>query len=94
MTKADLVQAVSQNKTLSTVSKKAVAAVIDETFEQLKKAIRKDERFSFPGFGTFNKKKRAARSGRNPQTGEKIKIKAQTTVGFRPAQALKDYMGK
>jgi DNA-binding protein HU-beta len=94
MTKADLVQAVSQNKSLSDLSKKAVASVIDETFEQIKKAVRKDERFSFPGFGTFNKKKRAARSGRNPQTGEKIKIKAQTTVGFRPAQALKDYMGK
>lgn len=94
MTKADLVQAVSQNKSLNDLSKKAVAAVIDETFEQIKKAVRKDERFSFPGFGTFNKKKRAARSGRNPQTGEKIKIKAQTTVGFRPAQALKDLMGK
>jgi DNA-binding protein HU-beta len=94
MTKADLVQAVSQNKGLSDLSKKSVAAVIDETFEQIKKAVRKDERFSFPGFGTFNKKKRAARSGRNPQTGEKIKIKAQTTVGFRPAQALKDFMGK
>ena len=94
MTKADLVQAVSQNKALSDLSKKSVTAVIDETFEQIKKAVRKDERFSFPGFGTFNKKKRAARSGRNPQTGEKIKIKAQTTVGFRPAQALKDFMGK
>jgi len=94
MTKADLVNMVSQNKALGDVSKKAVAAVIDETFEQLKKAIRKDERFSFPGFGTFNKKKRAARTGRNPQTGEKIKIKAQTTVGFRPAQALKDFVGK
>ena len=94
MTKADLVNMVSQNKALGDVSKKAVAAVIDETFEQLKKAIRKDERFSFPGFGTFNKKKRAARTGRNPQTGAAIKIKAQTTVGFRPAQALKDSMGK
>jgi DNA-binding protein HU-beta len=94
MTKADLVQAVSQNKALSELSKKSVTAVIDETFEQIKKAVRKDERFSFPGFGTFNKKKRAARTGRNPQTGEKIKIKAQTTVGFRPAQALKDFMGK
>jgi len=93
MTKADLVQAVSQNKALTDLSKKSVAAVIDETFEQIKKAVRKDERFSFPGFGTFNKKKRAARAGRNPQTGEKIKIKAQTTVGFRPAQALKDFVG-
>jgi DNA-binding protein HU-beta len=94
MTKADLVQAVSQCKGMSGLSKKSIATVIDETFDQLKKAIRKDDRFSFPGFGTFNKKKRAARNGRNPQTGEKIKIKAQTTVGFRPAQALKEFVGK
>jgi DNA-binding protein HU-beta len=94
MTKADLINAVAGAKSVSNdLSKKAVQSVIDETFEQIKKAVKKDERFSFPGFGTFNKKRRAARSGRNPQTGEKIKIKAQTTVGFRPAQALKDHVG-
>lgn len=94
MTKADLIQAVAGAKSVPTdLSKKAIQSVIDETFEQIKKAVRKDERFSFPGFGTFAKRKRAARSGRNPQTGEKIKIKAATTVGFRPAQALKDFVG-
>jgi len=94
MTKADLINAVSGAKGVpSDISKKAVQAIIDETFEQMKKAIKKEERFSFPGFGTWNKKKRAARTGRNPQTGDKIKIKAQTTVGFRPAQALKDFVG-
>ncbi len=94
MTKADLINAVAAAKTVpNDLSKKAVQAVIDETFEQMKKVIKKEERFSFPGFGTWNKKKRAARTGRNPQTGEKIKIKAQTTVGFRPAQALKDFVG-
>jgi len=93
MTKADLINSVAAAKNMPTdLSKKTVQAVIDETFEQIKKAVKKDERFSFPGFGTFNKKKRAARSGRNPQTGEKIKIKAQTTVGFRPAQSLKDFV--
>ena len=94
MTKADLINAVAAAKNMpKDISKKAVQSVIDETFEQMKKAIKKEERFSFPGFGTFNKKKRAARTGRNPQTGEKIKIKAQTTVTFRPAQALKDFVG-
>jgi DNA-binding protein HU-beta len=94
MTKAELIAAVSAGKTVpKDLSKKAVQAVIDETFEQLKKTIKKEERFSYPGFGTFNKKKRAARTGRNPQTGDKIKIKAQTTVTFRPAQALKDFVG-
>ncbi len=94
MTKAELIDAVAKTKTVPEgLSKKAVQAVIDATFEEVKKAIKKEERFSFPGFGTFNKKKRAARTGRNPQTGEKIKIKAQTTVGFKPAQALKDFIG-
>ena len=94
MTKAELINAVAGAKNVpGDISKKAVQAIIDETFEQMKKVVKKEERFSFPGFGTFNKKKRAARTGRNPQTGEKIKIKAQTTVTFRPAQALKDFVG-
>lgn len=94
MTKAELIKAVADSKSVpSDLSQKSIQAVIDETFEQVKKAVKKDERFSVPGFGTFNKKKRAARAGRNPQTGEKIKIKAQTTVTFRPAQALKDFVG-
>lgn len=94
MTKAELVDAVVGSETVpEELSKKSVQAVIDATFEELKTAIKKEERFSFPGFGTFNKKKRAARTGRNPQTGETIKIKAQTTVTFKPAQALKDFVG-
>ena len=94
MTKAELIEAVAGAKTVpSGLSKKAVQAVIDATFEEVKKAVKKEERFSFPGFGTFNKKKRSARTGRNPQTGDKIKIKAQTTVTFKPAQALKTFVG-
>lgn len=94
MTKAELIEAVATAKTVPEgLSKKAVQAVIDATFEEVKKSLKKEERFSFPGFGTFNKKKRSARTGRNPQTGEKIKIKAQTTVTFKPAQALKDFVG-
>ena len=93
MTKAELIERVSGSKEVPEMSKKAVQAVIDATFEEIKKSVKKDERFAFPGFGTFNKKKRAARTGRNPQTGDKIKIKAQTTVTFKPAQALKDFVG-
>jgi DNA-binding protein HU-beta len=94
MTKAELIEAVASAKSVPAgLSKKAVQAVIDATFEEVKKAVRKEDRFSFPGFGTFNKKRRSARTGRNPQTGEKIKIKPQTTVTFKPAQALKSYVG-
>ncbi|HUT78301.1 MAG TPA: HU family DNA-binding protein [Polyangia bacterium] len=93
MTKAELIDAVKASRNVpEDVSKKAVQAIVEEAFEQVKSAVKKDDRFSFPGFGTFTKKKRAARMGRNPQTGEAIKIKAQTSVGFRPAQDLKDFV--
>jgi DNA-binding protein HU-beta len=93
MTKAELIEAIAGSKeTPADLSKKAIESIVDETFAQMKKVVKKEGRVSFPGFGTFNKKKRKARNGRNPQTGEKIKIKAQTTVTFRPAQGLKDYI--
>lgn len=87
MTKAELVETVGKlNKDLS---KKAIAEVMDATFEQLAKSLKKDGRFTYPGFGTFSVRKRKARTGRNPQTGAEIKIKASRTVGFKPAPTLK-----
>jgi DNA-binding protein HU-beta len=53
------------------------------------KTIKKDKRFSYPGFGTWTVRKRKARTGRNPQTGETIKIAASKTVGFKPSTQLK-----
>ena len=52
--------------------------------------IKKEKRFAYPGFGTFTVRARKARTGRNPQTGEAIKIKASKTVGFKPAPTLKN----
>ena len=70
MTKSELIESVtSDNKTPDDISKKAVGTIIDKTFDEIKKAIKKDESFALAGFGTFNKKKRATRDGRNPQTG-------------------------
>jgi DNA-binding protein HU-beta len=63
--------------------------VVDAVFENLARAIRKDKRFSVPGFGTFSLKKRAGRVGRNPQTGAEIQIAPTKTVGFKPAPELK-----
>jgi DNA-binding protein HU-beta len=71
------------------LSKKAVGEIIDSVFGTISKSIKKEKRFSYPEFGTFNVKKRKARTGRNPQTGEKIKIKASKTVGFKPAPSFK-----
>ena len=54
------------------------------------KGLKKDKTVQLVGFGTFNVKKRAARKGRNPQTGETIRIKASKTVGFKPGKGLKE----
>lgn len=89
MTKAELIEKLSNSASKSGVSKKAVETIVSETFSTIGKSIKKEGRFSFPGFGTFNVTKRKARKGRNPQTGETIKIKASKSIKFKPAPALK-----
>ena len=89
MTKDDLVVAVVKNCKGDDLSKRLVSDVIDATFESIGKSIKKEKRFSYPVFGTFTVRKRKERKGRNPQTGEEIKIKASKTVGFKPAPTLK-----
>jgi DNA-binding protein HU-beta len=87
MTKADLIERVQATR--PDLSKRQVSDVVDAVFENLARAIRKDKRFSVPGFGTFSLKKRAGRVGRNPQTGAEIQIAPTKTVGFKPAPELK-----
>jgi len=87
MTKADLVADVAKKTGLS---KKAAEEAVDAAVDVLKKTVKKDGTFRYPGLGTFTLKKRKARMGINPRTGEKIKIKASKTVGFKPAQGFKD----
>jgi DNA-binding protein HU-beta len=72
------------------LTKKLAGDLVDAVFDNVALAIRKDKRFSYPGFGTFVVRNRKARTGRNPQTGEKIKIKASKGVGFRAAKTLKE----
>jgi DNA-binding protein HU-beta len=88
MTKAQLIEAVAKTAD-GQLTKKAAGEVIDVVFAQLAKAIKKESRFSYPGFGTWTVRTRKARKGRNPQTGQEITIKASKTVGFRPAKELK-----
>ena len=66
-------------------AEKAVKAVLESILDGLDR----DGSVTIAGFGTFERKERAARVGRNPQTGESIDIPATSTVGFRPAAALK-----
>ena len=86
MTKAELVEAVSVETKLT---KKAASEIIDVVFSNIGKAVKKDDRFSYPGFGTWSMRSRKARKIRNPQTNEMMKLKASKTVGFRPAKELK-----
>lgn len=90
MTKAQLIESIAKNN--SGLSKRAIEGVVDSAFGEMAKAIKKEKRFSFPGFGTFTVRKRKARKGRNPQTGEQIKIAASKTVGFKPAPGLKSIL--
>lgn len=89
MTKAEFIDQVVKAANDQELTKKEAGEIIDDVFEVLGKAIKKDGRFSYPGFGTFVVKKRSARKGRNPRTGAEIKIKASKTVGFKPAPGLK-----
>jgi len=87
MTKADLISAVAENS--EGLSKKGVEGIVDGVFAAVADAIAKDGRFAYPGFGTFTVKARAARTGRNPQTGQSINIPASKSVGFKAAPAFK-----
>ena len=89
MTKSELIEAVIKSCKNDELSKRLTTDVIDATFQAISKTIKKEKRFAYPGFGTFTVRSRKARKGRNPQTGEEIKIKASKTVGFKPAPTLK-----
>lgn len=88
MTKAELIEAVA-SKAEGSLTKKAAAELVDAVFTTIAGAVKKEKRFSYPGFGTWTVRSRKARKGRNPQTGAQITIKASKTVGFRPAKELK-----
>lgn len=88
MTKAEFIEAVQKASKLD-ISKAAVQTVVDTAFDEIVKAVKKNGKFTVPNFGTFKTRKRAARKGRNPRTGEVINIKASKTVAFSPAPSLK-----
>ena len=89
MNKQDLIEAVLANKEAGIESKAAAARAIDAVLDGIAAGIKKDGNVQLIGFGTFSVKSRAARTGRNPQTGATIKIKASKTVGLKAGAALK-----
>jgi len=88
MTKAELIEKVHKEHGAE-LSKKAVGDIVEGTFGVIAKSIKKEKRFGFPGFGTFTVRERAARTGRNPQTGATIKIAKSKAVKFKAAPELK-----
>ena len=89
MTKDELIIAVVKSCKGDELSKRLVSDIIDATFENVGKSIKKDKKFSYPSFRTFTVRNRKARMGRNPQTRAELKIKASKTVGFKPPPTLR-----
>ena len=87
MTKADLIEKMAKDSGISKVAAKAAfESFVDGIIVGLKK---RNSKVTLVGFGTFRKVYRKTRMGRNPQTGEKIKIKGKNTVTFKPGKNLK-----
>ena len=87
MKKVELVEAVAE---MAGLTKTDAAKAVDATFAAITKALKKGDRVPFVGFGTFGVAKRAAREGRNPRTGDTVKIPARNAVTFKAGSALKD----
>ena len=87
MNKADFVAQVADAAELS---KADSARAVDAFIEVVKQALKKGDDVTLVGFGTFSVRKRAAREGRNPQTGDTIKIKASKNPAFKAGKALKE----
>ena len=87
MNKSELIDAIASSADLS---KASAGRALDAVVEAIKKELKKGGQVSLVGFGTYSVKKRAARTGRNPQTGAAIKIKAAKVPSFKAGKALKD----
>ena len=87
MTKAELIEALVKKLA---VSKTQANEAIDIILDEITKALSKGDQVTLTGFGTFKVSKRAARTGRNPKTGETIKIPAMSVPKFKAGKGLKD----
>ena len=87
MNKSELIEAIAA---ASDLTKADSARALDALIEVIKKTLKKGGGVTVVGFGTFEVRKRGARTGRNPRTGETIKIKASKVPAFKAGKALKD----
>ena len=87
MNKSDLIEAMAAD---AGISKAAAGKALDSMMANVKGALKKGDKLSLVGFGSFSVARRAARDGRNPQTGATIKIPARNVVKFKPGSELKN----
>lgn len=87
MNKGELIDVVAEDAGLS---KADATRAVDTVIAAITKALKADDQVALVGFGTFSMKKRAARQGRNPRSGETIQIAASKVPGFKAGKALKD----
>ena len=87
MNKSELIEAMANTASLS---KKDAEAALNAYTDVITEALKKGDKVTLVGFGTYETRKRAARTGKNPQTGEAIKITAAKVPAFKPGKALKD----
>ena len=91
MTKAELIEKVADK---SNLTKKDSGKAVDAVLATMTEALARGEKIQLVGFGSFEVRKRGARTGRNPQTGAAIKIAARKVPVFKPGKALKDAVVK
>lgn len=91
MTKAELIDKIADKTGLT---KKDSGRALDAVFEAITEALAQGQRVQLVGFGSFEVRKRAARKGRNPQTGREIQIAARVVPAFKAGKALKDAVAK
>jgi DNA-binding protein HU-beta len=87
MNKQELIEQIAKG---ADISKAAAAKVVNAFTDSVTNALKKGDNVTLIGFGTFTVTKRAARTGRNPQTGKELKIAARKAPGFRAGKSLKD----
>jgi DNA-binding protein HU-beta len=91
MNKEELVQEVSKK---AKVTQKEVSEVLSTFIDVVEKTVSKGKKVTLVGFGTFEARKRSARTGRNPQTGKEIKIPAKTVPTFSAGKKFKELVNK
>ena len=91
MNKEELVQAIAKETKLT---QKSISDVLAATIETIEKTVKKGEKVTLVGFGTFERRSRAARTGRNPKTGKEIKIAAKKVPAFSAGKKFKDVVAK